>query len=88
MSMPFNRNEEPTKSGKPNVTVQGRVEKIIKSTRPSVPEKAEISIEGADELYREIRIDRKLRLRFRRMKMQQRRTKLGNDGLELMQNSS
>jgi hypothetical protein len=60
MSVPFNPNEEPTKSGKPNVTVQGRVEKIIVSSSPSVPEKAEISIEGADELYREIRIDNTL----------------------------
>jgi hypothetical protein len=35
----------------------GRVQKIIKPLFPSQPEKAEISVEGADHLYREIRID-------------------------------
>ncbi len=35
----------------------GRVQKIIKPLYPSQPEKAEISVEGADHLYREIRID-------------------------------
>jgi uncharacterized protein YfaS (alpha-2-macroglobulin family) len=32
------------------------VEKIIKSPHPSEPEKAQIAVEGADELYKEIRI--------------------------------
>jgi uncharacterized cupredoxin-like copper-binding protein len=45
---------------KPNVVLPGTVEKIIKPIHPSEPEKAEISIEGADHLYREIRIDNKL----------------------------
>jgi hypothetical protein len=44
---------------KPNVTLPGRVEKIIESG-PSEPEKAEISIEGADPLYQEIRIENSL----------------------------
>lgn len=35
----------------------GRVQKIIRPLYPSQPEKAEISVEGADHLYREIRID-------------------------------
>jgi type II secretory pathway component PulC len=35
----------------------GVVEKIIKSPGTDQPEKAQISIEGADELYKEIRID-------------------------------
>jgi len=35
----------------------GVVEKIIKSHDPSQPEKAQIRVEGADELYKEIRID-------------------------------
>ena len=35
----------------------GRVQKIIKPLYPNQPEKAEISVEGADHLYREIRID-------------------------------
>jgi hypothetical protein len=44
----------------PSVTLPGTVEKIIKPIHPSEPEKAEISIEGADELYQEIRIENKL----------------------------
>ena len=35
----------------------GRVRKIIKPLYPGVPEKAEITVPGADELYREIRIE-------------------------------
>jgi len=45
---------------KPNVTLPGTVEKIIESSRPSEPEKAQISIEGADELFRQIRIENSL----------------------------
>jgi hypothetical protein len=37
-------------------TLHGTVEKIIKSSDPSEPEKAQIAIENADKLYREIRI--------------------------------
>jgi len=44
---------------KPNVTLPGTVEKIIESS-PSEPEKAQISIEGGDVLYREIRIENTL----------------------------
>jgi hypothetical protein len=47
-------------AGKPNVTLPGRVEKIIQSPNPKEPEKAQIAIEGADELYREIRIENSL----------------------------
>jgi hypothetical protein len=42
------------------VTLPGTVEKIIKPIVPSEPEKAQIAIEGADDLYREIRIDNTL----------------------------
>ena len=45
---------------KPNVTLPGKVETIIESPDPSEPEKAEISVEGADTLYREIRIENSL----------------------------
>ncbi len=45
---------------KPSVTMPGTVEKIIKSPHRDVPEKAEIAVEGADHLYREIRIENKL----------------------------
>ena len=39
------------------VTLAGVVEKIIPSIDPREPEKAQISIEGADHLYREIRVE-------------------------------
>lgn len=45
---------------KPSVTLPGTVEKIIPSRHPSEPEKAQIGIEGADELYREIRVENTL----------------------------
>lgn len=45
---------------KPSVTMPGEVQKVINSPDPSVPEKAEIAVHGADELYREIRIENKL----------------------------
>jgi hypothetical protein len=35
----------------------GTVKKIVKSPDPSVPEKAEIEVHEADELYKEIRIE-------------------------------
>jgi hypothetical protein len=45
---------------KPTVTLPGKVEKIIKPADPREPEKAQITIEGADTLYKEIRIENKL----------------------------
>jgi hypothetical protein len=42
------------------VTLPGTVEKIIPALGPKEPEKAQISMEGADELYREIRIENTL----------------------------
>lgn len=41
-------------------TMPGTVEKIIQSPHPSQPEKAQIAVEGADHLYREIRIENTL----------------------------
>jgi hypothetical protein len=46
---------------KPSTTLPGTVEKIIKPAHPSEPEKAQIAIEGADHLYREIRIENQLK---------------------------
>jgi len=43
-----------------STTLPGTVEKIIKSPHPAIPEKAQIAVEGADHLYREIRIENKL----------------------------
>jgi hypothetical protein len=45
---------------KPAKTVPGVVEKIIKPFFPGDPEKAEISLDTADPLYREIRIENTL----------------------------
>jgi hypothetical protein len=43
--------------GKKRKKLRGTVEKIIKPSTPNQPEKAQINIEGADDLYREIRIE-------------------------------
>ena len=51
------QNEEPEK---PSVTLPGTVEKIIPPVHPSEPEKAQIGVEGADQLYREIRVENAL----------------------------
>ena len=42
------------------VTLTGTVEKIIPSLGSGEPEKVQIGVEGADDLYREIRIENKL----------------------------
>jgi len=47
-------------SDKPSTTLVATVEKIIKPPFPGVPEKAEIAVEGADHLYRELRIENTL----------------------------
>jgi len=47
-------------SDKPSTTLPATVEKIIKSPSPSVPDKAQIAVEGADHLYRELRIENTL----------------------------
>ena len=43
------------------VTLPGIVQKIIPSLHPSQPEQAQIVVDGAQELYREIRIDNELK---------------------------
>jgi hypothetical protein len=45
---------------KPAVTLPGTVEKIIPANRVE-PEKAQIAVQGADDLYREIRIENTLK---------------------------
>jgi hypothetical protein len=47
-------------SEKPSTTLPGTVEKIIKPMSPNEPEKAQIAVEGADDLYKEIRIENTL----------------------------
>jgi hypothetical protein len=45
---------------RPSTTLPGTVEKIIKSPDPGEPEKVQIAVQGADDLYREIRIENTL----------------------------
>ena len=52
-------NTEP--SGQASVTLPGVVEQVIESHHPAVPERAQIVVEGADDLYREIRIKNTLK---------------------------
>ena len=47
-------------SEKSTTTLPATVEKIIKPRSPGEPEKAQITVEGADELYRELRIENNL----------------------------
>src|SRR5262250_2001285 len=42
------------------VTLPGTVEKIIPPIEPEQPEKAQIAVEGADELYEKLRIENTL----------------------------
>ncbi len=51
---------ENSKTANPTVTLPGTVEKIIPPVDPSQPEKAQIAVEGAEDLYREIRIENTL----------------------------
>jgi hypothetical protein len=45
---------------KPNVKLPGVVQKVFRSPFKREPEKAQIAVENADHLYREIRIENKL----------------------------
>jgi hypothetical protein len=45
---------------RPSATMPGTVDKIIPSPRPSQPEKAQISVEGADPRHRDLRIENAL----------------------------
>jgi hypothetical protein len=47
-------------AGKAAVTLPGTVEKIIPAIDHCEPEKAQIAVEGADDLYREIRVENTL----------------------------
>lgn len=52
--------DEDDSTEKAAVTLPGTVEKIIPPLVPSEPEKAQIAIEGAEDLYREIRVENTL----------------------------
>jgi hypothetical protein len=45
---------------KATVTLPGTVEKIIPPITPNQPEKAQIAVEGAEDLYKEIRVENTL----------------------------
>jgi hypothetical protein len=55
-----NKKDESPADQKATVTLPGTVEKIIPSIAPEEPEKVQIAVEGAEDLYREIRIDNTL----------------------------
>lgn len=42
------------------MTLPGKVEKIIPGLIPAIPDKAQIAVEGADHLYKEIRVENTL----------------------------
>jgi hypothetical protein len=48
----------------PSATMPGTVDKIIPSPRPSQPEKAQITVEGADPRYRDFRIENTLTVKM------------------------
>jgi DNA repair exonuclease SbcCD nuclease subunit len=58
----FDMNPEAANSEeeKPSVTLPGTVEKIIPALGPNYPEKAQITVKGADDLYKEVRIENAL----------------------------
>jgi hypothetical protein len=57
MSVQSNGSGSPEKA---TITLPAIVEKVIRSTNPDEPDKVQIAIEGADELYREIRVENTL----------------------------
>jgi hypothetical protein len=54
------KNRNSAKTEKATVTLPATVEKIIPPVIPSEPEKAQITVHGAEDLYREIRLDNTL----------------------------
>jgi hypothetical protein len=47
-------------SEKPSATLPATVEKVIRSPYAGEPDKVQISVDGADDLYRELRIENTL----------------------------
>jgi hypothetical protein len=54
------KQEEDKSVEKPSITLTGTVEKIIPALHADQPEKVQISVEGADDLYRELRVENTL----------------------------
>ena len=53
--------DSPEEKDRISTTLPGTVEKIIKPIVPGEPDKAQIEVEKAEDLYREIRIDNVLK---------------------------
>ena len=53
--------EDKSSPEKATVTLPGTVEKIIPPIASTEPEKAQITVEGAEHLYREIRVENNLK---------------------------
>jgi hypothetical protein len=60
MKSPIN-SPEPSEEEKASATLSGTVEKIIKPRHPDQPELAQVTVDQAEELYREIRIENTLK---------------------------
>jgi hypothetical protein len=54
------KNDDSASAEKPSVTLPGVVDKVIPPIIPSEPEKAQITVETADHLYRELRVENAL----------------------------
>lgn len=55
---PKRKPDPPSDPERPSVTLPGKVEKIIPAVPAiALPERAQVSVEGADHLYKEIRIE-------------------------------
>jgi hypothetical protein len=59
-SMGESLKEEKPNDEKATKTLSGTVDKIIPPIMPGKPEKAQISVDGAEDLYRELRVDNTL----------------------------
>ena len=58
--MSLQKDSPKEKSSKASITLLGRVDKIIPPVHPSLPERAQIVVEDADHMYREIRVENRL----------------------------
>ncbi len=58
--MSDNLKEQKPNDDKATKTLTGTVDKIIPPIIPGKPEKAQISVDGAEDLYRELRVDNTL----------------------------
>jgi hypothetical protein len=60
MTLATSRKNKESSDEKASVTLPGTVDKIIPPVGPDGSERAQIVVDGADDLYREIRVDNTL----------------------------